>query len=240
MTRYTIPVLSLLLPVLLLHPQFADAQGVNLGVPPVMNFTRQVFRAGTQMWDIAQGSNGVVWFANNDGLLEFDGAHWRLYKIANGTIVRSVRADANGNIYVGGQGDFGFFSPGKSGQLEYHSLTDRLDDSNKNFTDVWDIEVINNSVFFRTDEQVFEWNDNRLAPLIPDKKTLLFMGKWNSKLLLQDASCTLFTVENGVQSQIASGKEIGGQISAALTLDTGQLFCAITGFFAQPCSPTIT
>ncbi len=223
MTRYTIPVLSLLLPVLLLHPQFADAQGVNLGVPPVMNFTRQVFRAGTQMWDIAQGTNGVVWFANNDGLLEFDGAHWRLYKIANGTIVRSVRADANGNIYVGGQGDFGFFSPGKSGQLEYHSLTDRLDDSNKNFTDVWDIEVINNSVFFRTDEQVFEWNDNRLAPLIPDKKTLLFMGKWNSKLLLQDASCTLFTVENGVQSQIASGKEIGGQISAALTLDTGQL-----------------
>lgn len=221
MVRYTIPVFFSVLSVFLLHPRNATAQGVNLGAPPVMNFSRQVFRAGTQMWDIARGSNGVMWFANNDGLLEFDGTHWRLYKIGNGTIVRSVRTGANDNIYVGGQGDFGFFAPDLSGQLRYHSLTDKLE--NRNFTDVWDIEVIDDGVFFRTDEQVFEWKNNQLTPLIADRKTLLFMGKWNNKLLLQDASHALFTLENGVPLQICSGDEIGGQISAALTLDSGEL-----------------
>lgn len=221
MTRYTVPIFFSLLSAFLLHPGNAAAQGANLGVPPVMNFSRQVFRAGTQMWDIAQGSNGVVWFANNDGLLEFDGTHWRLYKIANGTIVRSVRAGRNGDIYVGGQGDFGFFSPDKSGRLEYHSLSDKL--INRNFTDVWDIEVIDDTVFFRTDEQVFEWKNNQLTPLLADRKTLLFMGKWNNKLLLQDATYTLFTLENGMLSPVSAGDEVGGQISAALTLSPDQL-----------------
>lgn len=145
MVRYTIPVFFSLLSAVLLCPQNATAQGVNLGVPPVMNFSRQVFRAGTQMWDITRSTDGVVWFANNDGLLAFDGAHWRLYRIDNGTIVRSVRTGTNGNIYVGGQGDFGFFAPDISGRLVYHSLTDKLE--NSNFTDVWDIEVINDAVF---------------------------------------------------------------------------------------------
>ncbi|MEO0007020.1 MAG: hypothetical protein RJA20_1216 [Bacteroidota bacterium] len=223
MARYTIPIFVFLSLALLFLPGYAQAQGANLGAPPVLNFSRQDFRAGTQMWDIAQSNNGVVWFANNDGLLEFDGTHWRLYKIANGTIVRSARAGSSGKIFVGGQGDFGFFSPDKSGKLEYHSLTDKLDPRHKNFTDVWDIEVIGESVFFRTDDQIFEWTNNQLTPLISDNKTLLFMGKWNSKLLFQDAGYTLFTLENGILSQIGSESEIGGQISASLTLNTGQL-----------------
>jgi regulatory protein YycI of two-component signal transduction system YycFG len=101
---------------------------------------------------------------------------------------------------VGGQGDFGFFAPDLSGRLGYHSLSDKLE--NRNFTDVWDIEVIDDGVFFRTDEQVFEWKNNQLTPLIADRKTLLFMGKWNNKLLLQDASHALFTLENGAVSNL--------------------------------------
>ena len=223
MAHYTITAFSCFLLAVFFPHGKAAAQGTNLGAPPVLNFSRKDFRAGTQMWDITQSNNGVVWFANNDGLLEFDGAHWRLYKIANGTIVRSARTGPDGNIYVGGQGDFGFFAPDNSGQLRYQSLTSRLDAKNRNFTDVWDIEVIGESVFFRTDEQVFEWRNSHLTPLVHNKKTLLFMGKWNNKLLLQDERYTLFALENGVLSQIGSESEIGGQISAALTVNTDQL-----------------
>lgn len=221
MNRYTLKVIFPLLLAVLPATREVDAQGANLGVPPVMNFSRQVFGAGTQMWDIAQGNNGVMWFANNDGLLEFDGTHWRLYKTDNRTIVRSVRAGANGDIYVGAQGDFGYFSPDNSGKLAYHSLSDKLD--NNHFTDVWDIEIIDDAVFFRTDEQVFEWKNNRLTPLISGKKTLLFMGKWNNKLLIQDASQALLTLENDTLVQLCPGDEIGGQMSATLTLNSGQL-----------------
>jgi len=32
--------------------------------------------AGLQKWDIKQVKNGVIYFANNEGLLTFDGNYW--------------------------------------------------------------------------------------------------------------------------------------------------------------------
>ena len=52
--------------------------------------------------------------ANNNGLLVFDGATWRNYPLPNKTIVRSLAMGEEGRIYVGGQGEFGYFAPDKT------------------------------------------------------------------------------------------------------------------------------
>lgn len=49
----------------------------------------------------------MIYVGNGDGILEFDGAHWRLIQVANGTEVRSLAVDGAGRIDVGANGELG-------------------------------------------------------------------------------------------------------------------------------------
>ena len=40
---------------------------------------------------ISQDKNNFVYFANNEGLLEFNGSDWTIYPSPNETIMRSVK-----------------------------------------------------------------------------------------------------------------------------------------------------
>jgi hypothetical protein len=77
----------------------------------VKKFTRNDYRAGLQNWTIRQDKSGMVYIANNEGLLTFDGANWQLYPLPNSTIVRSIVFGANGRLYAGGQDELGYFEP---------------------------------------------------------------------------------------------------------------------------------
>ncbi len=191
----TIQILLFALSAVLL-PEITLCQSVNLGNPPVLSFSKKAYKAGTQVWDITQDDNGVMWFGNNEGLLEFDGIHWRLHPLNNRTIVRSVRAGAGGQIFVGGQDEFGYFSPGADGTLVFHSLKALLPPPAQHFGDVWNISVRSEGVFFRTNDQVFRYHDQQLSTLFPPGSTLHFMGEWQGKLLLQDGNLNLYVFEN--------------------------------------------
>ncbi len=212
---------TLFLGVLLVwRPSGAYAQSVNLGTPPVLNFSKKHYKGGTQTWDIAQDKNGVTWFGNNDGLLEFDGMHWRLFPLDNGTIARSVQAGIDDDrIYVGGQGDFGYFEPNRQGVLRYHSLKSLIPASDQQFGDVWDVEVRPEGVFYRTDNQVFRYHGQQVTPLFPGGKSLLYMGVWDRKLLVQDGSFLLYTFENDRLQLLEKPNAFrNGKISAILPL----------------------
>ncbi|RYD91307.1 MAG: transcriptional regulator, partial [Sphingobacteriales bacterium] len=94
----------------------------TVGLPEIRNYSKQAYRAGTQSWQIRQDSSGLLYFANNDGLLTFDGARWQTYPLPNKTIVRSVHVAKGGRIYVGGQDELGYFAPEADGKLAFHSL----------------------------------------------------------------------------------------------------------------------
>ncbi|MDX1913220.1 MAG: triple tyrosine motif-containing protein [Saprospiraceae bacterium] len=140
----------------------STAQGINLGIPPIRNFSKKIYQAGTQNWDAAQDRRGVLYFANNEGLLQFDGNRWQCFPVANKTVVRSVAIDEEGRIFVGAQSELGYFFPEKNGQLRYHSLAALLPPEKRNFEDVWDIAVYDSVVFFRTRNAVFEYHSRQM------------------------------------------------------------------------------
>lgn len=192
-------------------------QSVNLGDPPVVNFTKKIYKAGTQVWDVAQDDRGVMWFGNNDGLLEHDGNHWRLHRIANRTIVRSIGIGENGLIYAGGQGEFGYFMPDAKGILQYHSLSPLAPETERHFGDVWNIAVRPEGVFFRTDHQLFRYSQGKVQALFPGGSDLRFMGEWAGKLIIQDGSTRIFVFENDQFKPLQSPANFGfGTISAIL------------------------
>lgn len=140
-----------------LYGVIAHAQSVNIGVPPIWNFSRKIYKAGTQNWDAAQDQSGQIYFANNDGVLRYDGTTWVNYPVANHTIVRSVAIDKDGRIYAGAQSEVGYFYPGPNGVLRYTSLIGLLPPDHRTFEDVWDIAFYEGHVFFRTSRSVFEY-----------------------------------------------------------------------------------
>ena len=122
----------------LLFPVFANCQN-TIGLPDIINYSKLSYNAGLQNWDIKQDRNGIVYFANNEGLLSFDGKNWKIYPLPNKTIVRSVEIGNDNKIYVGGQDELGYFSPDVTGTLVYHSLTNLIPTKHRSFEDVWDI-----------------------------------------------------------------------------------------------------
>jgi hypothetical protein len=46
------------------------AQQTNLGRPFTRNYAKNAYKAGTQNWDIIQDERVLVYFANNEGLLQ--------------------------------------------------------------------------------------------------------------------------------------------------------------------------
>ena len=94
-------------------------------LPPIINYPADVYRANNQNWMISQGPQGFIYAANNDGLLEFNGASWQLYPTPNQSIMRSVCA-IGPSIYTGFYMDFGYWSPTAQGTLVYTSMMDEL------------------------------------------------------------------------------------------------------------------
>lgn len=137
------------------------------GVPSTRNFSTQDYGAGIQNWDIAQDRRGLVYVANNFGLLEFDGSRWQTYRVKNGSKMRSVAIDATGKIFVGCQGDFGFFFPDVQGQLHYTSLADSLPAQYRNFDETWNVFLDEGKVYFCTFSNIFVYDHEKFSVVKP-------------------------------------------------------------------------
>jgi ligand-binding sensor domain-containing protein len=131
----------------------------TIGLPAIRNYTSAESHAGVQTWDIAQDSLGRLYFANDGGLLTYDGAHWQRYALPNKAAIRSLAIDKAGRVYVGGADEIGYFSPAANGSLAYHSLKERLPVIAQQFADIWNIVLYQGAVFFRTNEAIIRWKD---------------------------------------------------------------------------------
>ncbi|MDP9082120.1 MAG: transcriptional regulator [Bacteroidota bacterium] len=167
----------------------------TIGIPAIKNYTHTDYNAGTEIWGINQGKNGMLYFANDEGLLSFDGSYWKIYQMTNKAAIKSVAIDAAGRIYCGGQDEVGYFFPDNNGILKFHSLKNLLPRKARQFADIWDVVVINNEVFFRTIECIFELKDNELKTFdAPGGWRLL--AKVGSQLYAEDRDSGLMFFKN--------------------------------------------
>jgi ligand-binding sensor domain-containing protein/DNA-binding CsgD family transcriptional regulator len=174
----------------------------TIGLPDVINYSKQVYGGGLQNWDIKQDKNGIIYAANNEGLLSFDGKKWSLHSLPNKTIVRSVEIGFNNKIYVGGQDELGYFAPAKNGQLQYTSLTQFIPAKDKSFGDVWDIIIFNTNVFFRSGNKVFKFTNEAVATYYAPLEWS-YIGVCNGHLYAHDYKAGLMVFENDIWAPLS-------------------------------------
>ena len=183
---------------------FFIAQAQNpIGLPDVINYDKSKYGGGTHNWDIQQDRNGILYFANNEGLLSFDGTYWKIYPLPNKTIVRSLRISSDNKIYVGGQNEFGFFSPGSNGELNYSSLKGKIPQLYRSFTDIWEIVEADNKLYFRSEESIFQFSGG-VIKVFASANRWVFLGEANNMLIAQDKENRLLGFERGAFRPIAA------------------------------------
>jgi signal transduction histidine kinase/DNA-binding response OmpR family regulator len=135
-------------------------QGQEIGVKYIKNYTPKDYNESPKNYCILQDKRGVIYAANQGGLLEYDGVSWRLIPIPNITVF-SMTISNDGTIYIGGYREMGFLAPDSKGTLRYESLIDHLVGDQKTFTNVWETHSTDEMIYFRTPQFLFRWDSKR-------------------------------------------------------------------------------
>jgi serine phosphatase RsbU (regulator of sigma subunit)/ligand-binding sensor domain-containing protein len=148
---------------------FVFSYGVSLsqvnpyGQPFIKNYSLKDYNAKSQNWAIAKDARGVMYFANNDGVLEYDGHNWELIRINKGAIVRSIAIDSTGTIYVGAENEFGYIQANELGKLYYSSLSDSLKADDQGFLNINKVYVTPKGVLFCSQKKIFRYHQGYIS-----------------------------------------------------------------------------
>ncbi|MGN7722770.1 triple tyrosine motif-containing protein [Chitinophaga sp. 22620] len=186
-----------------------------IGAPSVLHFSKQQYSGGGQTWDADMDSLGILYFANNEGLLTFNGHSWKMFPVPNHTRMRSVKA-AGGRIYAGAQDDFGYYRADADGVLRYTSLKPLIPASEREFADIWNIVPYNGSMFFRSNNKIFAYRGNRVQVYHAPGEWRLLCSTGRG-LYAQDARLGL------VQFTGSGWKQVGRAVAARQLLVTAVL-----------------
>lgn len=177
-------------------PILGFSQLKTIGTPNISNYKRSEYNAGTQNWGICQDEHGFMYFANNDGVLIFDGLNWDLIEVSKSSAVRSVCAGKNNKIYVGLFNDFGVLENDESGKLFYKSLRNLIPSNINDIDNVWKIYDTRYGIVFQSYNYLFILQDGEIRNIKP-KRNYHFSFYVNNRLLLHEPGVGLFEFING-------------------------------------------
>ncbi|GAA0872341.1 triple tyrosine motif-containing protein [Gangjinia marincola] len=166
-------------------------------LPPLLGFSAKDYNAENQNWSVSQGSNKNMFFANNKGLLSFNGSTWQLYNSPNNTILRSVHA-VDDIVYTGSYMDFGYWLYDKTGTLYYQSLVDELKVNLVEDEQFWNILSVTNTIIFQSLNRIYIYDTlTKRIDIIESVSTLTKMFQVNDEIYFQDYGHGIYKVENG-------------------------------------------
>lgn len=164
----------------------------EIGQPFIKYYSPKEYNANYQNWCVIQGKTGLIYFGNDKGILEYDGVAWRLIKVPNNSVVRSLDMDENGRIYVAASSDFGYLSPDSIGQLKFVSLLKYLEIKFNDFGDVWDVVTTSHGVYYKTQDKVFHWKGDKIK--VFESVNAYRLYKINEDVYVRDADVGLLKI----------------------------------------------
>ena len=237
---YKLPILLL---TFMLTSLVTRASSVDIPNIFIKNFTVDDYKASCQNWGLSVASDGVLYVANNMGLLTFDGNTWKHYETPDKAVVSGVTF-LNDTIYTVSEGSFGGWTRDNLGVMRYHKLNKipaevKFKEPPVSIPFVLPDEILHAqpSVFMAIDDMYFIGTQNRgLYITSPDGTILRHLSLQDQTLpdnivraiCIQDAQQIWVAFDNGLSqisfnpSLVWLGKrsEIGKLKNAFLSNDT--------------------
>jgi len=174
---------------------FASKNVYSLPSEPLITpFLINNFDINNQTWAISQNpKNRLLFFANSDGLIEYDGIKWKNHSRPHSIPLRSVVVDNFGKVYTGTFEDFGYWEPNQGGVLIYNSLA-HLTSIEKN-DEIWKIYIKDSDVYFQSFTTVYIYT-NGIIEKVKAPFTMLFLHHFKEKFIAQLLDNGLYWFEN--------------------------------------------
>ncbi|MFZ4545980.1 MAG: triple tyrosine motif-containing protein [Bacteroidales bacterium] len=178
----------------------------------VTHYTRNHYAAGSQNWSIDIDRQGFVYVANNNGLMKYDGVHWKVFPLPSHSIVRSVSVSPDGRIYTGSNEEFGYWESDAKTCLKYVSLVPLLKGHNLHNQEIWKIVQFNNKVYFQGFSSLFVYDKLTVKPIILPGP-VIFLLKAGNHLFAHAVQGDMYEVINDKlvninQSRLLYGTEV--------------------------------
>ena len=166
-------------------------------ISPIQNYTPKTYGAENQNWGISQGLQKQLYFANNEGLLEFNGAGWQLYKPPNNSIMRSVKV-IDSLVFTGCHMEFGFWKKDAFGKLNYTSISNKLKTPMLEDEEFWGIIDYEKWVLFQSLKRIYIYDTEQETFKIIDSESVLEkIFKVENTIYYQKINDGLYKIENG-------------------------------------------
>jgi ligand-binding sensor domain-containing protein/DNA-binding CsgD family transcriptional regulator len=200
-------------------PVMAFAEIKKIGTPFIRNFLKREYKAGTQNWDVEQDKRGFIYFANNEGLLMYDGNQWQLYKMPNSSIVRALFVSKSGEIYVGAYNEFGKMVCLPNGKMVFKSLKKFIPLAYQNFDDIWSVFSFENKIIFQSYNCAFVCSNDSNITVLKAPVRFHHAFKVNDRVFFNDLNAGLFEYDGKRLSPIPATERLKGlQIWSILPL----------------------
>ena len=199
---------------------------VGQQLPPIVKYSKDIYNAGIQNWMISQDNHRFMYFANNEGLLEFNGSKWILNPSPNETIIRSVNF-INDRIYTGAFMEFGYWQRAINGKLAYTSLSNSIKDKINDDEQFWGIFPFDNWILFQSLEKIYAYNTKTKSfTIVNPNSTILKAFKTPNGIYFQ-TSKGLYEIDQG-KSKLFLSNEIINQNKVINIFETSDGLLLVT------------
>lgn len=188
------------------------ANPVEYGISEIEYFNRRQYEGATQNWNISQADNGLLYFANNNGIIEYDGAQWRLlehHDNLNNNPIRSVFVFED-KIFLGATDEFGYYENDSAGGFSYYSLTDAY--NVEKLGDFWNIFHLNNQLIFQSHNALCVYSPGESVEIVMARSRISEAFLVNETLLIHDDGEGLMELRNGSLYKVPGGEVFSGKI----------------------------
>ena len=134
-------------------------------MPPIQNYSTGDYGAASQNWDVSLDERGVLYAANNQGLLSYDGQSWELFPLKSKAIIRSVYTQGD-RIYIGSYQEFGYWRRDDKGEMCYTSLVPLIKNYAFKSEEIWEIISYKDAIYFRSFGAIYKYSNNEVEVVI--------------------------------------------------------------------------
>ena len=131
------------------------------------------YKAGPFVYHLVIDQQNIIYFATNQGLVEYDGERWRIIDGSKYADVRYVALAPDSTLYFAANNDFGYIDTDSTGNLLYQSLAGRLNKKKTELGEMWQVQFVNDNVYFQSYDGIFKWDNNKIE-IIHLKESYIF------------------------------------------------------------------
>jgi len=191
-------------------------------VPEIIHFGKSDYQGANQNWMFAQDCDGLIFVANTDGVLIYNGFSWRLVRIKDNLRPRAVYLGKDCKIYTGGYETFGFIDMSNPAIPKYVDISEKVINNTKE--EIWNIFGNKNELLFQSFADVYAFDYDTISPIKPPTNVMLGTNI-NERLYIPKIAKGIFQIVNNQYIEVEGSQLIPerAKITAVLEHKKGLL-----------------